>query len=85
MKEILELLFKIIKERKEEKKYRATLAKMPLCYEALEYMIKRVDATDTVIEIQQTDKDGNHSNIILRKEKPEQFKSFREKFNEHRQ
>lgn len=82
MKEILKILLSIIKERKEEKKYRATLANMPLCYEALEYMLKKVDTTNVVIEIQQTDREGNHSNLILRKEKPEQFKSFRDKFNE---
>ena len=78
MKDILDKLLKIIHEEKELKKARTRLALVPIDYEALQMLINKVDAENVVIEIQQTD----GTIVRIKKDRPEQFKSFKDKFNE---
>lgn len=78
MKEILKKLLEILKAERELAKYKATLVRLPICYEALQAIINTVEVTNTIIEIKQND----GTVITIKKEKEKVFKTFKQKFEE---
>lgn len=80
MKEILKKLLEILKAERELAKYKATLVRLPICYEAFQAIINTVEVTNTIIEIKQND--GTVITIKKEKEKEKVFKTFKQKFEE---
>lgn len=78
MLEILKQLHTLLKEEREIKKYKATLAKLPICYEALEQLLKRAEVKHVIFEVQQPD----GTIIRIKPEEPTEYKSFKQKFAE---
>lgn len=78
MKTLLEIIKQIraaIKEEKQLMRYKATVAKVPMCIEALQRMVDMAD--DKEVEI--ITNDGNH--IIIRKTVKPTYQTFKDKFN----
>lgn len=78
IKTLIELIKQIRDAMKEEKqmlKYKATVAKVPLCIEALQHL---VDMADDEKEIEIITNDGNR--IIIRKTDKPHYQTFKDKF-----
>lgn len=75
MIELIKQIREALKEEKQLMKYKATVAKVPVCIEALQKLIDMAD--DKEIEI--ITNDGNR--IIIRKTATPHYQTFKEKFN----
>ena len=78
MKETLSLVIKALKEEKELNKYKAQLAKMPINFEALEFLLKKSEITGAMFEIQHPD----GTIIRIKPNTEEKYKTFKERFAE---
>lgn len=76
--EIIKQLRALYKEKKEEEKYRAQLMKMPLNFEALDYLANKYKDRKITVQIE-----GNAVITIEPKDVNEsKYKSFSERFKE---
>lgn len=79
--EIIKQLRSLIKEQKEEEKYRAQLLKMPLNFEALDYLASKYKDKKITVQIE-----GNNLITIEPKDVNEnKYKSFKERYKEAHQ
>lgn len=77
MLEILKELTKLYKEKKQEEKYRTQLLKMPLNFELLEHLATKYKDRKITVAIS-----GGDTIIIEPQEQKQQYKSFKQRFEE---
>lgn len=76
--EIIKQMRALIKEKRDEEKYRAQLMKMPLNFEALDYLANKYKDRKITVQIE-----GNNFITIEPKDVNEsKYKSFQDKFKE---